>query len=149
MNKVLLSIILYAFSSLSAYAMSSGENYNGKLPNGMNSYQIRILGGDWLNFQGIVAFYDKNGNSKTQRIFGNTPYILEIESKEGISGYFRASNIQPENNFGGTFRVLLFKGGIFESEQSAFIGNDGIGISYGKHPQMNLEFMVPPTGIFE
>ncbi|MBQ3034402.1 MAG: hypothetical protein IJD28_08470 [Deferribacterales bacterium] len=145
-----LFILFIVFTSLAHYAnaMSNSKSYNGILPNGMTSYQIRIMGGNWLNFQGIVAFYDKDGKPKTQRIFGNTPYIIDIQSKEGLSAYFRVSNIQPENNFGGILRVLLFKGDVFESEQRGFITNDGISISYGKYPDINLEFMVPPVGIY-
>lgn len=149
MKKMLLYFIIFMAMMQYSCAMSSGNTYNGLLPDGMTSYQIRILGGNWLNFQGIVAYYNKDGKAHTQRIFGNTPYILDIQSKEGVAAYFRVSNIQSSNNFGEIFRVQLFKGNIFISEQRAFESNDGINIKYGNYPDMNLEFMIPPTNIYE
>ncbi len=150
MKKLVLFIIIFAASvQTGAMAMSSGQVYDGALPDGMTSYQMRIMGGNWLNFQGMVAYYDKDGSVQTKRIFGNTPYIYNFQSKGGVSAYFRVSNMQPVNRFGGIFRVLLFKGDIFAGEQRAFITNGEVSLTYGKYPDINLEFMVPPVGMFD
>lgn len=149
MKKLLFSAVIFAAALSQGWAMSSGKVYDGALPDGMTSYQMRIVGGNWLNFQGIVAYFDKDGKPQTQRIFGNTPYIFNFQSKGGASAYFRVSNMQPVNRFGGIFRVLLFKGDIFAEEKRAFITRGEISLKYGRYPDMNLEFMVPPVGMFD
>ena len=79
-----LFILFIVFTSLAHYAnaMSNSKSYNGILPNGMTSYQIRIMGGNWLNFQGIVAFYDKDGKPKTQRVLEILHILLIYKVKK-------------------------------------------------------------------
>lgn len=135
-------------------ALISGANASSSMANlddnatidGMNRYQIRVMGGVWLMFQGAVAYFDAGGKVQIKKIFGNTPYFFNVDSKEGFKLFLQVSNMQTVSNIGGQFRAVVFQGDKYLDEKSVPMRYGLIMLEYGKYPDVNLEFMMPPMG---
>lgn len=142
-RKIFTITILFMFIE-NSYSMSITKNTENNLPNGMSSYTLQISGSNIMNFQGIIAYYDNLGEPKTESFNGSTPYNYYFQSKEGVSAFLRISQIQPVNTFGSVLRVVLFKGNEFVAEKRSLITDNSLYITYGKYPNIDLEFMMLP-----